>query len=75
MFFKRLPTTVDAAIAPLLRAVSDLEGVSELCFNKIEANNGLIARLEVQNTAALSEQERATSVLLALRGITNPKKD
>lgn len=69
------PKTVDAAIAPLLRAVSDLEGVSELCFDKIEANKGTIARLETESVAALKEQDRATSVLMALRGITNPKKD
>ncbi len=69
------PKTVDAAIAPLLKAVSDLEGVSELCFNKIEANKATIARLAVQNAAALKEQDRATAVLIALRGITNPKKD
>ncbi len=73
MVFK--PKTVDAAIAPLLKAVSGLEGVAELCFTKIEANKATIARLAVQNAAALKEQERATSVLMALRSITNPKKD
>ena len=73
MIFK--PKTVDAAIAPLLKAVSDLEGVSELCFNKIETNKATIARLAVQNVAALKEQDRATAVLTALRSITNPKKD
>ena len=73
MFFK--PKTVSAAIAPLLKAVSDLEEVSELCFNKIEANKSTIARLETQNVEALREQNHATSVLTALRGITNPKKD
>jgi hypothetical protein len=69
------PKTVDAAIAPLLKAASDLEGVYTLCFDKIEANKSMIARLETENSAALKEQSRATSVLVALRGITNPKKD
>jgi len=73
MVFK--PTTVDAAIAPLLKAVRDLEGVSELCFNKIETNKSRIALLQTQNVNARLEQDRATSVLMALRGITNPKKD
>ncbi len=69
------PKTVDAAIAPLLKAVSDLEGVAILCFDKIEANKTTIFRLETESAAALKEHDRATSVLTALRGITNPKKD
>lgn len=73
MFFNK-PTTVDAAIAPLLKAVSDLEAVSALCFDKIEVNKGKIAALQTQNVAAREEGDRATSVLLALRVITNPKE-
>ncbi len=73
MFFK--PRTVDAAIAPLLKAVRDLEGVTTLCLNVIESNNATIDRLAVENADALREQNRATGVLAALRGITNPTQE
>ncbi len=73
--FSRRPTTVDEAISPLLQAVSDLEGVSDLCFEKIKANKEQIARLAVQNTFAHTEKDRALAVLTSLRSITNPEKD
>ncbi len=73
MFIK--PKTVEAAIAPLLKAVSDLEGVSELCLDVQEANAAKIMVLESLSKAAAVEQARAADVLHALRGITNPKKD
>lgn len=68
------PNTVDAAIAPLLKAVVDLERVNDLCLDKQEANAARIRALEAENKAASAEQERAANVLHALRGITNPKK-
>ena len=66
--------TVADAVAPLLKVLKNLEAVSELCFNKIEANKSDIARLEAENTTALQEQDHATHVLMALRGIVNPKE-
>lgn len=73
MFFK--PRTVDAAIAPLLKAASDLETVAELCRDQIEGNKSTINRLGAENAVSLREQNRATSVLTALRGITNPTQE
>lgn len=73
-FFNTKPTTVDAAIAPLLQAASDLEGVAELCFERITANKELIARLAVQNVATSKEHDHASDILTALRNITEPKE-
>ncbi len=73
MFFK--PRTVDAAIAPLLKAVHDLEGVTNLCSDLIEHNTATIDRLESENTDATRERSRANGVLVALRGITNPTQE
>ncbi len=69
------PKTVDAAIAPLLKAVSDLENVSGILTDTISKNHSTITRLQAENTAHDAERIRAGTVLVALRGITNPKKD
>lgn len=73
LFFR--PQTVDAAIAPLLKAEKGLEGVVALNAREIESNNTAIERLTFQNGVALGEQNRANGVLAALRGIINPTEE
>lgn len=71
MFMK--PKTVDAAIAPLLKAQADLTGVNTSLETAIVQNEDTIARLEDENEAHETERLRAVAVLKALGAITNPE--
>ena len=72
MFTK--PKTVDAAIAPLLKAQADLEGVNTSLETAIVKNEDTINRLEDENEAHETERLRAVAVLKALGAITDPKE-
>ena len=66
--------TVDAAIAPLLKAIDALDAVADSrntrCFN----NRLEIARLESVITEDQAELERAQTIAKAVRSITEPKE-
>lgn len=65
--------TVDAAIAPLLKAQNDLSAVFEERSKTIERNHYQIAELQADNTAADAERTRAEKIRNALLAITDPK--
>jgi prefoldin subunit 5 len=72
--FGSKPATVDAAVAPLLKVLNDLDRVAEDCTNKIDTNHATITRLQAANTAADAERMRAGQIVKALGTITNPKE-
>ena len=73
-FFRSRPVTVDAAIAPLLKAIDDLDQVADSrntrCFN----NRQEITRLEAVITEDQAELERAEVIAKMIRAITEPKE-
>lgn len=70
MFMK--PKTVDAAVAPLLKVLTDLEGVSASLGDVITKNKDAIVRLQAENGVHSAERLRAGAVLKALGAITDP---
>ncbi len=68
------PKTVDAAIAPLLKAVRDLDAVAEDCNERSSRNRGEITRLETIMEADQSEMTRTEAVAKMIRAITEPKE-
>lgn len=72
------PKTVEAAIAPLLKAVVDLEGVADARNAALATNSVEITRLEAVMEADQIELTRAEAVAKMIKAITNPttlKKD
>lgn len=69
MLFGR-PQTVDGAIRGLLAAVADLENVIEVQHSKVEVRKAEIARLDGEMKVAANEANRAQSILVKLRQIT-----
>ena len=68
--FSRKPTTVDAAIAPLLKAVADLEGVAGACNVRSSLNRAEVERLEDAITADQTELTRAEAIATKIKAIT-----
>ncbi len=68
------PKTVDAAIAPLLKAIDALDSVADSrnarCFN----NRQEISRLEGVIIEDAAELERAKTIAKAIRAITETKE-
>ncbi len=73
MFWKARPTTVYAAIAPLLQAQSDLESVVNERSDLINKNHITIADLQADNLISDAERIRAGRIGTALKAITDPK--
>ncbi len=71
MFFKTRPKTVDAAIAPLLQAITDLEGVADTRNAAIARNSEEIERLETRMQIDQTELSRARAVTKMIRAITS----
>lgn len=65
--------TVDAAIAPLLKAQVDLSAVVDERLKTIEHNRYQIEELRADNVAADAERTRAEKIGNALLAITDPK--
>ncbi len=65
--------TVDAAIAPLLKAQTDLSAVVNERSKTIERNHYQITELQADNVAADAERTRAEKIGNALLAITDPK--
>ena len=72
MSFRKRPTTVDAAIAPLLKAIVDLEGVSDARNKALEENSDMISILEDRMVIDRAELIRAEAVHKMIRSITSP---
>ncbi len=72
MFFKARPTTVDAAIAPLLQAIVDLELVADTRNETMARNRVLITSLETSMMIDQAEMERADAVAKMVGAITSP---
>ena len=69
---KKRPTTVDAAIAPLLRAITDLEGVADSRNESLARGSALISSLETQMETDQAELTRAEAVAKMIKAITFP---
>ncbi len=72
MLYRKKPTTVDAAIAPLLQAIMDLAGVAETRTEAMERDNEEIKRLETRVQVDRAERGRAEAVARMIRAITSP---
>ncbi len=72
---KKRPTTVDAAIAPLRRAIMDLEGVADMRNAALARNGELISGLETQMEFDRVELKRAEAVAKMIKTITEPALD
>ena len=72
MPFKKRPVTVNAAIAPLLRAITDLENVADTRNEALARNSAEIGRLETQMQEDTAELDRAEAVAKAIKAITSP---
>lgn len=72
MFVKKRPTTVDAAIAPLLQAITDLEGVADARNAALARNSQMISSLETIMESDQIELERAEAVAKMIGAITSP---
>ena len=72
MVFKKRPVTVNAAIAPLLQAITDLENVSDTRNEALARDGEEISRLETRMQNDQLELERAEAVAKAIKAITNP---
>jgi len=73
MFFKS-PKTVDAAIAPLLKAQIDLIAVFHQLSDTIISNRTIIAELQAEIDNAKAECVRAEKIIETLNNITDPKE-
>ena len=73
--FAKKPTTVDAAIAPLRRAIMDLEGVANARNEALARNSELISGLETQMGLDQVELTRAEAVAKMIKTITEPALD
>lgn len=67
--------TVDAAIAPLLKAVSDLDEVIQINADRVTLNSNTIIRLQADSAEAETERKRARKISEALSAITNPTEE
>lgn len=65
--------TVNRAIAPLLKALTDLEAVATERSAVIVKNEAKIDELVADNTAAATERQRAYRIATALKKITDPE--
>jgi hypothetical protein len=65
--------TVDKAIAPLLKAQSDLEAVTTERSALIDKNHDKIVELQADNVTADAERMRANRIAAALKKITDPE--
>ena len=72
MFFKVRPKTVNDAIAPLARAVKDLDSVASSRNKSLADNRELIEGMEMQMKWEQAELERAENVAKMIYGIINP---
>ncbi len=72
MLYRKKPTTVDAAIAPLLQAIRDLDGVAETRTEAMERDIEEITRLEAQVQVDMAERGRAEAVARMIKAITSP---
>lgn len=68
--FKKVPTTVEEAIAPLLKAVTDLETVMAQCTSRLTANKDRMIELEKQIEIDKEETDRAMAIAAKIRSIT-----
>ncbi len=66
------PTTVAGAVAPLLKVLSNLDGVVTANDRKIGANEDTIKRLQSDNVDADAERMAAHNIIKALGGIVYP---
>ena len=73
MSFRKRPTTVDMAIAPLLKSIVDLEGVSDARSKALSEYSESISRLEGLRVTDRNEMERADAVAKMIRSITSPE--
>ncbi len=67
--FWRKPTTVNEAIAPLLKTLKNLEAVGANLGAAMISAKEEISRLTAKNQARLSEVERAKTILKKLNEI------
>ena len=67
--FWRKPTTVNVAIAPLLKTLKNLEVVAARLGEKMVENTTTIDRLTQQNDVHLQEASRARVILQKLNEI------
>lgn len=65
-------TSVDKAIAPLLKVVSNLEQVVEAALSRHEANNVAISTMVGENAVLMVARKRAGRIIEALEAITEP---
>ena len=68
------PTTVDEAIAPLLKAVTDLDTIADSMTKQCARNEVHIAALQARIAMDGAEAARAMAVAGTIRAITNPKE-
>ncbi len=66
------PSTVDAAIAPLLQAITDLDGVAESRTEAIARDSEEVSMLQLRMQIDSGERIRAEAVAKAIRAITDP---
>ncbi len=66
--------TVDKAVAPLLKALRDLNLVSEERSKTIDYNDADIEMLKAENVLADTERARADRIYKALSDILDPKE-
>ncbi len=72
MLIRKRPTTVDAAIAPLLQAVSDLEHVVDERNASLARGSALMSSLETLMETDQIELTRAEAVATMIKAITSP---
>ncbi len=72
MFSRKRPTTVFAAVAPLLHVIADLERVVDLRNEALARNGEEIGRLETQMQTDQTELSSAEEVSKRIQAITSP---
>ena len=71
MLYRKKPTTVDAAIAPLLQAIMDLDGVAEARTEAIARDSEEVSLLQLRMQLDRAERDRAEAVARMIKAITS----
>ncbi len=74
MFFTPNPTTIEAALAPLVKAIKDLERVADACKTRSSANRAGVALLDLAIRTDQGVGNRAEAMIIKLKAITDLKE-
>ncbi len=74
MFFTPNPTTIEAALAPLVKAIKDLERVADACNARSSANRAGVVLLELAIVTDQGVMTRAEAMIIELKTITDLKE-